>query len=189
MFKITKLFKTRPNDNYTGVIHMVKYMNTENKDDNGIMFVEQDFNDEEILKKTSFFEGDDSCVRLDEKSIEEDFGVEISFQYGQGEMITAVKKDDVWYFLYDDEIGTSLGQKFPIDNAKISTQVTNSMFRKLDGARSLVDDDYFEDAYQSLERLKGKIDSLRETADDMEEHYQYLKKRRRERFTKKMDGE
>ena len=188
MFKIIKVYKTLPNENYTGVIHMAKYINTENQDDNGIIFLEQTFSDDENLKKTSFIDASEEATLLDEKAVEEEFSVQINFQYGQGEMITAIKYDDKWDFLYDDEIGTSLGQKFPIGYARVGHQALNEMFTKLDTARDLVEADRYEEGYQSLERVKDQIASLRETVDGLEEQYAYMKKKRREDFFRKMDN-
>ena len=41
MYKITELLSSRPNDNYTGLIHMVRYVDLNNPKDYGIMFISQ----------------------------------------------------------------------------------------------------------------------------------------------------
>ncbi len=104
MYKIVKVYKTRLNSDYTGVIHMARYTNSDNYKETGIMFLEQNFNDGRIINKCSFF-GKEGSYSVDKESIEEDFNIKVHFAYGQGEFISSIDYEGTPYFLYDDYLG------------------------------------------------------------------------------------
>ena len=108
MYKITELLSSRPNDNYTGLIHMVRYVDLNNPKDYGIMFISQSLDNK--LEKSSFFaQKKNEFVLLDKKTIEKEFGVKLDFNVTSGGVVSKIyaRLEGEKSFLYDDSFLTS----------------------------------------------------------------------------------
>ena len=186
MYKIVRVYKTRLNDDYTGVIHMARYINSLKLGESGIIFLEQDFANGHVINKGSFFGDEDSCL-LDKKTIEEDFGVKINFQYGQGEFISSIYYDGDSYFLYDDSLGTEDGKNISFEEAQINEPSLRSIFYRFNRAKKIVEDDDYLGSYDSITGLESQIAALRSTTEQLENQVAYIKKQNRDKFARKMD--
>lgn len=188
MQRVTKILKSRPNNDYTGIIHMARYINTTDRRDTGIIFLEQTFEDMQNVRKGSFY-GDEytDTVYLIEEEIEEEFGVKIDFMYGQGELLTSIEVDGTCYFLYDDTLGNYKGENISFDEAQISDRAINKMFSRLAAAKKIVCSSTYKEENESLEELSRQINNLKGITDSLEKQYTLIKKNRRNTFEKMMN--
>lgn len=161
MYKITELLSSRPNDNYTGLIHMVRYVDLNNPKDYGIMFISQSLDNK--LEKSSFFaQKKNEFVLLDEKTIEKEFGVKLDFN------VTSRGVDSTIYarlegeksFLYDDSFLTSAKKRIFLPDTQIDKEVENKMNVYLDNLRILIESSSFTSSEFDLQDLEYCIKGI-----------------------------
>lgn len=186
MYKIVKVYKTRLNSDYTGVIHMARYTNSDNYKETGIMFLEQNFNDGRIINKCSFF-GKEGSYSVDKESIEEDFNIKVHFAYGQGEFISSIDYEGTPYFLYDDYLGTENGQNISFEEAQINEPSLRSIYYRFNKAKKIIENDDYLGDYDLIQSLESKISSLSSTVSDLENQVTYIKRKNKNDFARKMD--
>ena len=185
MYKIVRVYKTRLNENYTGVIHMAKYINSDNFKDDGIIFLEQDFNNGYVINNCSFFEENDS-YSLDKEEIEKDFNVVINFSPEKREFGPSIKYDGDMYFLYDNALGTEAGKDISFEEAQINEPSLRSIFYRFNRAKRIVEEEDYLGSYDLISGLEDQIKSLRNTTEQLEKQVTYIKKNNRDKFARKM---
>lgn len=188
MYRITKVLKSMPNNNYTGIVHMAKYVDTLNKKNNGIIFLEHTFDRETFFRKGSFYEEEyEDEFLLDKDQTEKEFGVTIEFMYGQGELISSIQIDGDYYFLYDDSLGTSNGANIDLEDTQIGDHALRRMFSRLNSAKKIVSSPVYQEMSSSIDELNNKIDTLRGAVDALEEQSVLIKQKRRSAFEEMMN--
>lgn len=192
-YRIVKLFKTVPNENYTGVIHMAQYINIDNEKETGIIFFTQMFNDEdEDLNCGSFISDQEYMGCLDDNFINEEFGVKVhkSLEPGELAFFIDIGKDRMYLYDHDLFIGTyTHGDSIDFKNDQIDPKVFDDMFRNFNRIKKVVLDGSFQEKYQAVDDLHSQAESLRKTADSIDERVVFMKKNNRSDFNRKMNEE
>ena len=189
MFEITQIVKTRLNDNYDGVIHMLRYISNDDPDEFGVIFLEQFFNDEDNTFKTSFFGLGDDHSKINKKDIEKDFDVKILIQKGGLKIMVGAEEDEdeEWCDLYDDEIGTPSGKRFSIDNVIITKPVAKKINYNFGLALSIMNNSPAIEELVGIRDQKENVKKLRKAYKGEKKNCKNRDKLFRESFAQTID--
>ena len=169
MYKITKLLSSRPNDNYTGLIHMVRYVDLNNPEDYGIMFISQSLDNK--LEKSSFFaQKKNEFVLLDKKTIEKEFGVKLDFNVTSGGVVSKIyaRLEGEKSFLYDDSFLTSAKKRIFLPDTQIDKEVENKMNGYLYNLGNLIESSSFTSSEFDLQDFESYVRGIKEATSGID---------------------